>query len=99
MNLEQLFSETVSTLMRLDASEEKRETLERLVKLLETVKGMQDSMGAAMAPSPAPEESPVQPPTVQGPTGPLPLDAGPPPAPSMNAPVLPAANQPGVPAA
>jgi len=98
VNLEQLFGETVSTLLRLDASDEKIETLNRLKKLLETVKGKQDSMSAAMAP-PAPPESPVQPPTVQGPTNQLPLEAPPESALSMTSPALPAASQPGVPAA
>lgn len=94
VNLEQLFGETASTLLRLDASDEKPETLKRLVKLLGIVKGKQDSMSAAMAPPP----SPVQPPTVQGPTGPLPLEAAPAPAPeqAMNAPAAPAPMQPGV---
>ncbi|MCE5191227.1 MAG: hypothetical protein LLG08_05655, partial [Actinomycetia bacterium] len=101
VNLDQLFGEAASTLLRLDASDEKKETLDRLVKLLGIVKGKQDSMKAAMTPPepPAPPESPVQPPTVPGPTGPLPLEAGPPPAPSMTSPALPAASQPGIPAA
>jgi hypothetical protein len=98
VNLEQLFTEGVTTLLRLDASDEKPEILKRLVKLLEIVKGKQDSMTAAMTP-PEPPPTPIEPPMVQGPTGPLPLEAGPAPAPQMTSPALPAASQPGIPAA
>ncbi|HXK36993.1 MAG TPA: hypothetical protein VJ553_05430 [Candidatus Paceibacterota bacterium] len=95
VNLEQLFGETASTLLRLDASDEKQETLDRLVKLLGIVKGKQDSMAAKMAPAASPE-SPIQPPTVQGPTNQLPLEAAPAPEQAMNAPAAPVAPQPGV---
>jgi hypothetical protein len=77
VNLEQLFGETVNTLMRLDANDEKPEILKRLVRLLETVKGKMDAMDA-MAKAQIAEQSgqfPGKPPMAQGPTGPLPMEA------------------------
>lgn len=49
VNIEQLFGEAVNTLLRLDANDEKPEVLKQLVKLLEIVKGKQDSMSKEMA--------------------------------------------------
>ena len=79
-NLQQLFGEAINTLLRLDANDEDREVLDRLVRLIDVVKGKMDAMDAAAkaaadaavaAQTPGP--FPGRPPVVQGPTGPLPL--------------------------
>jgi hypothetical protein len=76
-DMNQLFTEVVNTLMRLDSNDEKPEILERLVHLLEVVKGKMDAMDEAMQPvvPPAAPPTPAQPPEAQGPTGPLPIAA------------------------
>ncbi len=82
VDLQQLFSETVNTLMRIDANEEKPETMQRLVKLLEHIKNQIDQVDASVAPPPlAPQAPPKElvPPVAPGPTGPLPVAPGPPP--------------------
>lgn len=93
VNIEQLFGETVNTLLRLDANDEKKETLDRLVKLLEIVKGKMDSINVELA---GPGEFPGEPPQAPGPTGPLPLQ-GAQPAPPQPAPAPAAAPPIGVP--
>lgn len=75
VNLQQLFGESVNTLLRLDANEEDREVLERLVTLIKLVKAKMDEVNAAIAP---PQLAPMKPPTAPGPTGPLPMEAAPP---------------------
>ena len=81
-NLDQLFGETVNTLLRLDSNDEDPEILKRIVHLLEVVKGKMDSM-TDMANAQEAEmqaaQTPIQPPMAQGPTGPLPIEPGPPP--------------------
>lgn len=95
VNLEQLFSEATTTLLRLDSSDEKLETLKRLVKLIEIVKGKMDSIQQAMQP---PAEFPGNAPEAPGPTGPLPVEGAPAPGASASvvgpAPAIPAAGVP-----
>lgn len=86
--VDQLFGETVNTLLRLDANDEKPEILKRLVHLLEIVKTKMDAMDAksqaeqqaAMAEQS--QQFPGNPPNVQGPVpgraGKLPLQGAPP---------------------
>lgn len=74
-NLDQLFGEAVNTLLRLDANDEKPEVLKRLVHLIEIVKGKMDAMTDRA--NAGAEQSPVKPPQVQGPTGPIPLNGQP----------------------
>jgi hypothetical protein len=107
VNMEQLFGEAVNTLLRLDANDEKPEVLARLVKLIENIKGKQDSMNKAVAdeasaqaamnaPAVAPE---MKPPLAPGPTGALPLQPGPPPeALPPSQPTAPQGATPAVPA-
>jgi hypothetical protein len=71
-DLKMLFSETASTLLRLDANDEEKEVLDALVKLLGIVKGKIDALNILMNP---PQPFPGKPPVAQGPTGPLPIEA------------------------
>ena len=103
-NLQQLLAETVNTLLRLDANDEAREVLDRLVHLFEVVKAKMDAMDdmanaqAAEQAAQQPQAFPGKPPNVNGPTGPLPLQGGPSAAPvnSPGSPVGP--TQPASPA-
>jgi len=108
-NLQQLFGESINTLLRLDANDEDPEVLKRLVQLINVVKGKMDAMDAAAkaaadaaAAAQTPGPFPGKPPAVQGPTGPLPLNgpngqpsAGPGP---MTAPAMSGAPAPAGPA-
>jgi hypothetical protein len=81
VNLQQLFGETINTLLRLDANDEVPEVLDRLKKLIDIVKGKTDAM-QDMAKANAMQQqqeaaSAMKPPQVQGPTGPLPLQGQP----------------------
>lgn len=86
VNLQQLFGETINTLLRLDANDEDPEVLTRLVHLAEIIKTKMDAMDEAataqqqMLASQQPGPFPGKPPQAQGPTGPLPIQPGPPPA-------------------
>jgi hypothetical protein len=88
VNLQQLFGETVNTLLRLDANDEEREVLDRLVHLAEIIKTKMDAMDdaasaqQAMIASQQPGPFPGKPPQAQGPTGPLPIQGQQPPAPA-----------------
>jgi hypothetical protein len=103
VNLQQLFGETINTLLRLDANDEKVEVLDRLVHLAEIVKTKMDAMDDAataqqqMLASQQPGPFPGKPPQAQGPTGPLPIQPGPPPASPVPAPPLADANAPAAP--
>jgi hypothetical protein len=83
VELNQLYREISTTLLQLDANDEDVVTLERLVKLLGIVKQKLDAVTKAQTP-PAPVQGPgappqeMKPPTAPGPTGPLPVNAGPP---------------------
>ena len=86
-NLQQLFGEAINTLLRLDANDEDRKVLDRLVQLIEVVKAKMDAMDAAAKAQAdaaqaelAAKQFPGKPPQVQGSTGPLPMQPGPPPA-------------------
>jgi hypothetical protein len=61
-NIQQLYAQTVNMLLRLDANDEKTETLENLVGLLNQVKGMIDEIQAAVAPPPPEMPAPGPPP-------------------------------------
>jgi hypothetical protein len=84
VNLQQLFGETINTLLRLDSNDEKQEVLDRLKKLIDVVKGKMDAMDD-MAKANAmqqqqeaiAQQNAMKPPNVQGPTGPLPLQGQP----------------------
>ncbi len=54
VDLQQLMGEVVGTILRLDANDEKPENIQRLVVLLNKVKGQMDAITAANAPPPAP---------------------------------------------
>jgi hypothetical protein len=98
-DLTQLFAETVNTLMRLDANDEKPEVLQNLVHLLEVVKGKMDAMDAsakAEMEAQQPPDFPGKPPVAPGPTGPLPMEA-PPAVPPAPAPPGPPVEPPGPP--
>jgi hypothetical protein len=75
-DLNQLFGETINTLLRLDANDEDEQVLQRLVHLAKIVKTKMDAM-TDMQNANAPGQFPGKPPQVQGPTGPLPLQGGP----------------------
>ena len=91
-DLQQLFAEGINTLMRLDSNDEKREVLDRLVHLIETVKAKMDAMDdmanaqQAEASQQQAAQNPVQPPQVQGPTGPIPVQGEPPASPPVSSP-------------
>lgn len=61
VNIEQLMTETINTILRLDANDEDPEVIERLVGLLNTVKAKQDELNAMMAPPPPPPPAPGAP--------------------------------------
>jgi hypothetical protein len=92
VNLQQLFGETINTLLRLDANDEEQEVLERLVQLTEIIKTKMDAMddaAKAQAMADAPPPFPGKPPAVPGPTGPLPLNGQPSAGPApMTAPAM-----------
>lgn len=86
VDMKQMFGEVANTLIRLDANEEKRDVLDRLVALLTLVSGKINDIKAAAVPpqtvepaAPPPEQ--MNPPAAPGPTGPLPVAPGPPPMP------------------
>jgi hypothetical protein len=79
-DLAQGYREASTTLLQLDANDEKPETLERIVKLMSIIKGKMDAVNAASAPPVAGPGAPpeqMKPPSAPGPTGPLPVSAGP----------------------
>jgi hypothetical protein len=80
-NLTQLFQIAANTLMRLDANEEDRETLDRLKTLLDKVKAQIDGVNIELNPPPPTLPEEMKPPLAPGPTNPLPLQPGPPPGP------------------
>jgi hypothetical protein len=87
VDMKQMFGEVANTLIRLDANEESRDVLDRLVALLTLVSGKINDMKAAaippqqMEPPPAPAEQ-MKPPGAPGPTNDLPVAPGPPPGPA-----------------
>jgi hypothetical protein len=75
-NIQQLYAQTINTLLRLDANDENPEVLENLTAFIGQLKDMMDEINTALAP-PAPP-APIQPPVAPGPTNNLPLEAMPP---------------------
>ena len=78
-NINQLYSQTMNTLMRLDTNDEDPKVMQSLVAFLNQVKQQMDEINQSLTPPP-PEQPPVPnaPPMVQNATGKLPLEAQPP---------------------
>ena len=70
-NIQQLFNQSINTLFRLDANDEKLEVLNNLTAFINQLKTMMDEINQELQ-QPAPAQTPVQPPQVAGPTGNLP---------------------------
>ncbi len=64
VNIQELYQECVTTLLRLDSNNEDPTTLTRLTTLMERVKRQMDSVNQVAAPPPG---SPPPPPSLQGP--------------------------------
>lgn len=72
-NIQQLYNQACSTLLRLDAADEDPNMLLNLVNLIKQVKGMMEEINAALT-SPPPVLNPaMKPPMAPGPTNPLPM--------------------------
>lgn len=74
VNIEQLKNLVQFYINRLDANDEDPVIILRLINLYKTVIGKADEIKANL--NPAPELSPIAPPTMQGPTNELPITAG-----------------------
>jgi len=72
-NIQMLFNQSINTLFRLDANDEKLPLLQNLTGFINQLKGMMDDINAEMQ-QPAPP-GPVEPPQTMGPTGNIPLEA------------------------
>lgn len=73
-NIQQLFAQTLNTLFRLDANDEKPEVLENLAAFVRQLKGMMDEINGALQPPPPPPGPPMPPPAAPlPPAGPVPI--------------------------
>ena len=70
-NIQQLFNQSINTLFRLDANDEKLEVLNNLTAFINQLKTMMDEINQELQ-QPVPTQTPVQPPQIAGPTGNLP---------------------------
>lgn len=59
-NIQMLLTQSMNTMMRLDANDEKPEVLENLVAFINQLKTMMDEINAELAPPPPPEQAPEQ---------------------------------------